>query len=356
MYHINGWTCMDTFEKELEAGVTVMPEVETVFYQYIDRGVDITEFSTYIERKYPNIKDLWLSQNFFSHYDSKSKLLLDFYNKFKFRSLVIESEQGGMPLEDFVDVVPPPKGLIAFRDGDRCPYDQLPGYNSDCFYGWLKKGSNFNPESPWYKLCYMYALEPTMVFRSDAFIGYGTEYSIALPEPDLSLDLLMNPTGPLYQYMSNNSRAQYILANPKRLFFNKLPNTETLIEVLNEIPALSNQMDLDDIPLVLDRDNTKLLMYLIRKGRIDGKDYYRFLLSCGGCKLSDIPEELRATFAPPPPPPPPPISKPDSGHFAEYIYLSRDEKEKFSTLLANSKEIQIHCMIVSQGVQDPTIN
>lgn len=66
MYHINGWTCMDTFEKELEAGVTVMPEVETVFYQYIDRGVDITEFSTYIERKYPNIKDLWLSQNFFS--------------------------------------------------------------------------------------------------------------------------------------------------------------------------------------------------------------------------------------------------------------------------------------------------
>lgn len=192
MYHINGWTCCD-FVEELDTGVTVMPEVETVFYQYIDRGiVDLDKFSTYIERKYPKIKDLWLSQNFFLE-DTVEKLRA-FYDKFLFRSLVIETEQSGMPLEDFTTVVPPPDGLIAFLDGDRCPYDQLAGHKSDSFYGWLKKGRNFDPESAWYKLCYMYALKPAMVVRSDEFIGDGATYSIALPEPDLSLDLLLDPS------------------------------------------------------------------------------------------------------------------------------------------------------------------
>lgn len=345
MYHINGWLCCNFVEKELEIGITVMPDVETVFYQYIDRGItDLDEFSTYIECKYPKIKDLWISQNFFLH-NTKGKLRA-FYDKFRFRSLVIETEQAGMPLEDFATVVPPPDGLIAFRDGDRCPFNQLPGHNSDTFYGWLKKGCNFNPQSPWYKLCYMYALEPAMVVRSNEFIGESATYSIALPEPDLSLDLLLDPSSsnPLYQFMSNHSRAQYILANPNRLFTNELPNTETLIEVLDEKPELSDQMELADIPLNIDSDNANLLLYLIRKGRIDGNKYYKLLLDCRACNLSDIPQEIRSNFMPESPPPAP---KQDSPYFTNYIYLSSDERDKLATLAEEGLE---YFMVVNKNM------
>ena len=320
MYHINGWTT-GWFKDELEQlkeGIGIMPEVETVFYQQIDRGVDLEEFQDYIALKYPKIKDLWISQNFFLGEYTK---LRAFYDQFKFRSLVIETDQSGMPLEDFATVVPHPDGLVAFMDGDRCPFNQLPGYESDISYGWAKLGRNFNRDAPWYRLCYLYALEPELVIRPDSFIGDYATYQIELPEPDLTMEWLSTASDPIYPYISVKGIARYILNKPSLL---GSVSKEVVIEVLNQRPELTNQMSLSDIPLDCDPSNADLLLYLIRNGRIDGTPYYEMLWNNKAVALNELPETLKEkiqrAWAEPKPPRPVP----------GYIYLTPDERDRYA--------------------------
>ena len=143
MFHNNGWKWMCQIVEELETGVVVMPEVETVFYEYIDRGIDVDVFARYLKVKYPKIRDLWINQNYMYPTNGDLRALYDMFN---FRSFVIEANQCGLPLEDFSSLAAPKDGLIALWDSSRKK-------------GILKLGDSLNIKDQWYKLCRACATE-----------------------------------------------------------------------------------------------------------------------------------------------------------------------------------------------------
>lgn len=172
-----GWVWWCNIQKEMEEGIVPEPEIETVIFEYIDRGIrDFQVFAEYIREKYPNIRDLWVDQNYIGNGS-----LVDFYKSFGFRSMVIEVNQGGLPYKDMKEIDPPRDGLISLCEDHSDFYSNY----SEKQHA-LKLGVDLDVDAHWYKFCMMYAGIDTRCeskpVLSEEHIGSG-EYKSALPLP-----------------------------------------------------------------------------------------------------------------------------------------------------------------------------
>lgn len=178
MFKARGWVSPWDLKEEQEQGLEPEPAVTTVIFQEIDRGIELPNFSDYIAKKYPNIRDLWITQNWITG----QVHLREFYNRFKFRSFVVEVSQSGIHYEQFEDAQPPQDGLLALYDPDREREPTGYGFMSDG-PGFIRLGKDFDPNSDWYIFCYMYAYTMDMPMTKEHNGNSCGDYRCELPEP-----------------------------------------------------------------------------------------------------------------------------------------------------------------------------
>lgn len=198
MMHFDDIIPWHEIQDELNSGVVPEPNIETVIYD-IDRGIETTEFTQYLSLKYPNIKDLWITQNWIT--ETEPNGLLTLYQTFNLRSLVIEVSQGYLPLDDFKQVNVAPDGLIILCKAYE--YDPL-----------IRAGEHFSVNAAWYKFCCdcnrfdIYPCIPRPNNESDMSLIYYRHVYEALKGlglcPGNTLPTDINERQYMYPFTSNN--------------------------------------------------------------------------------------------------------------------------------------------------------
>jgi hypothetical protein len=136
-----GWVAppdLDMVEKAIPE-----PNVTTVIFQYIDRGIDNFEiFGDFIQKKYPNLLNLWVDQNY-TGIDSNGEMR-QMYERLKLNSLVLGVSQNGIDYSQWQDVVPSETGLIyLFSRDDETDFTTI--------------GKQLQTDAEWYVFCCMFA-------------------------------------------------------------------------------------------------------------------------------------------------------------------------------------------------------
>ena len=114
-----------------------------VFFEYIDRGInDVKKFKEYVEKRFPNVKDLIVTNNFMYIRDNTDYTLDHLYKDLELRSLCIICHQGGYP-KPLITPSEVKDGIVIFVVTDI--QEQ---------YGESVVGDSFNEETIWYEHIY----------------------------------------------------------------------------------------------------------------------------------------------------------------------------------------------------------
>lgn len=283
------------------------PSVESAVFQYIDRGIDdLEEFAEVLEEDYPNLKDLWLTQNWIGDGN-----LLKFYQTMRargLRSMVIEVSQSDLPHELFHDIEPPADGLIALHDPDR--FDHI-----------VKLGADLDTSADWYNFCHMYAFTRTGINSAAEFASrlpaamLNPEYARLKQDilqhglvPDMRVpELLMyhkeiwelyhthhmgDPEWiPRYLWTDADHR-KYVEDDNQRI----LEYTGSLLQtILWTHPELVDIVGVNSVPNL--ESQVPVLQYLINKGELERtRARTEKLLFYRKIRLSDLPEAERPEY------------------------------------------------------------